>query len=491
MAPQRSGEPPQPPARSRSSPLWYLFGTAATAALPLVVLPFITSALAPEEYGAWVLAYAYGVAVSGLFSAGLPIIYERSYFEAQQAGETAELLWATTFFVAAMLGLALAATWFWRAPIAAALMQDTPHPALLFWTTSAVCASSVKTYFLVYFRNAAESRWHALFSVQEAILGAAASVILVAGLKVGPLGLAWGPLIASLLVLSQLAGYFVRRVPPRARWRPLGRSLALAWPLTPRLLFGIFGQVFDKWLVGVVAATGGVAAYAIGQRLAYLVFTVSTALENVFQPRTYQLMFDSPHAGAAIGRMLTPFAYATVGVALGVGIGAQEAMALLAPDSYAGAVPVATVLSIHFALLFFGKQPQLLYARKTWIVSAISSVSMLVNAAAMYLLATRYGAVGAAAGTLLSGAAMTFVAVSVSQRYYRIEYERPALLLMYSYLIAAIAAVHLATPALPYAALLALKCALLAAYAGAGAARGYWHALLDHAASRTPADATP
>ena len=475
----------------QGSAIWYLVSTAAAAAMPLAVLPFITRALSPEEYGAWVLAYAYGSFVSATASVGLPVVYERSYFEEKKAGDRAALLWTTTAFVCAALGLATLATWVWRDPLAVALMQDHPHPALLFWTTCAVCAAGVKNYFLVYLRNTGEARRYALFSLQEAVLGALASVLLVAWWQVGPLGLALGPLAAAVLVLVQLAAHFMRRLPLAFAWRPLRDLLVLAFPLLPRVALGVFGQVFDKWLVGLVAATGGVAAYSIGQRLAYVVFIFSTSLENVFQPRTYRVMFESPGAGATIGRMLTPFVYATVGVALAVGLAAEEALAVLAPASYGGALGVATVLSVYFALLFFGKQPQLLYAKKTGLVSALSSAQVLLGAAAMWFLATRYGAVGAAAGMALAGTLMTVAVVLVSQRYYLIVYESSKLALMYAFLAGALVLVHVMLHDLPYPVLLAVKIGLLALYAWGGAAFGYWRSLADYAWPKKMADARP
>jgi O-antigen/teichoic acid export membrane protein len=453
-------------------------------ALPLLVLPFVTRTLAPEEYGAWVLAYAFGTTASAFANVGFPMVYERSYFESSREGRSAALLWTTVAFVASTLTAALIGTWAWRETFAVAVMHDQPRPELLFWTTCAVGVASLKTYFLVYFRNAGEARRHALFTVQESLLGAACSVLLVAVLHTGPVGLAWGPLAASAIVLVQLCAHFARRLPLQFAWAPLGESMRLAFPLLPRVALSVFGQVFDKWLVGAVAATGGVAAYAIGQRLAYGVFTFSTALENVFQPRTYQLMFDSPAAGAAIGRMLTPYVYATVGVALAAGVFADEALLVLAPQSYAGASAVAGVLVAYFAILFFGKQPQLLYAKKTAIVSALSSASILINALAMWLLATRYGALGAAAGTAIAGALTTFAFVIVSQRYYRIEYERSKFLLMYSILLLALVLVHGVLHDVTYPAVLAVKVGILAAYAGLGAALGYWRALARGASSK-------
>jgi O-antigen/teichoic acid export membrane protein len=446
--------------------------------MPLLVLPFITRALSPEDYGAWVLAYAFGATASALANMGLPMIYERSYFESIKEGGSAALLWTTTAFVCGAVAAVLAITWLCRDAIAAAVMHDRPDTMLLFWTACAVCASSLKTYFLVYFRNEGEARRHALYTIQESVLGAAASVLLVMLLHSGAVGLAWGPLAAALVVLVQLCARFSQRLPLAFAWPPLRDSLRLALPLTPRVALGVFGQVFDKWLVGAVAATGGVAAYSIAQRLAYTVFTFSTALENVFQPKTYRLMFEGPANGSAVGRMLTPYAYATVGVALAVGLLADEALLILAPPSYAGASAITAILVMYFAIIFFGKQPQLLFAKKTGMVSLLSSAAIVLNALAMWVLAMRYGALGAAAGMALAGASTTLVFVLVSQRHYPIGYERGKLLLVHAFLVLSLLVVHVALRDAPLATLLLAKVVMLGAYVSIGAVFGYWQVLL-------------
>lgn len=480
--------PPGPPQDIAASPahggaIWYLTSTAVGLVIPLLTLPVITRVLQPEEYGAWVLASAYGMLISALSNFGMSVIYERSFFESKEVGESAALLWTTVAFVAALLAIALVATWFWRDTLSGWVMHSSDHTALLFWTACAVGVANLKTYFLMYLRNRGEARRFALFSIDEMLLGAVASVLLVAWWQVGPLGLAWGPLGASLVVLAVLTLHFLRRLPVRFSASRLTASLRLGFPLLPRVFLALFGQVFDKWLVGLVAAAGGVAAYAIGQRLAFVVFAVATSLENVFQPRTYRLMFDGGvAAGKEIGRLLTPFAYATVGVAVVVGLGAEEAIWVLAPQSYVGATAVTNVLVVHFAFTFFGKQPQLLYAKKIGLLSALSSLSVLLNAASMWLFATRYGAVGAAMGTVTAGILTTSLLVSVSQRHYRIEYERAKLLLIYAYFVCGLAATCLLQAAeLSYPLRLASKVAILAGYCWIGVASGWWTILLRHA----------
>ncbi|MBM3359078.1 MAG: lipopolysaccharide biosynthesis protein [Betaproteobacteria bacterium] len=465
-----------------SSAAWYLASTAVGSATPLLTLPIITRVLEPEEFGAWVLAYAYGVFISALSNFGMVLVYERSFFATRDAAESAALLWTTLVFVAGLLTSALVCTWIWRETLSAWMMQTTSYSSLLFWTSCAVGVSNLKIYFLTYFRNRGEARNYAIFSIDEVVLGAIGSVLLVAWFRVGPEGLAWGPLAASTIVLSFLVAHIVRRLPVRLGAAQLKASLWLGLPLLPRVFLAVFGQVFDKWLVGLVASTGGVAGYAIGQRLAYVAFTISTTLENVFQPRTYRLMFDGGESGGKdIGTMLTPFAYATVGAALAVGLAAEEVIAFLAPESYAGAVAVTTVLVLHFAILFFGKQPQLLYAKKTGVLSALSSLGVLFNAAAMWFFAMRYGAVGAAIGTAVSGFLMTSLSVRVSQRYYRIEYERKMLMLLYAYLVLALAVTYLLQAAAEYPVRFSAKFVFLAAYLWIGHVFRWWAPLIRYA----------
>jgi O-antigen/teichoic acid export membrane protein len=322
-------------------------------------------------------------------------------------------------------------------------------------------------YFLLYLRNRREARSYAFFSVDESILAATLTVIFVVWLGTGPVGLAWGPLVASSVVLLALLWRFSRRVPPRFRTAPLRASLRLSLPLLPRILVGVVGTQFDKWIVGVFGSTSGAAIYAIGQRLANTVFLFCTALENAFQPRTYRLMFErGAEGGAEVGRLLTPYAAATVAFAIGVTVFADEAVALLTPAGYAGAAIIANILVVHFALMFFGKQPQLTFAKRTDLISWISLLSVGLTSVMTAALAHTFGAVGAASGMLISGAIATAVFLLAGQRHYRIGYETGKLCALYGGLaLTSALMIFLREAALPAFTVYAIKGVVLAAAA--------------------------
>jgi O-antigen/teichoic acid export membrane protein len=419
------------------STLWYFVPTVIGAVLPLLTLPVITAVLTPAEYGAWVLAVAFGSFLAGLGNFGLTVAYDRNYFEFTDPRLNAALLWGTTALVGVLLSILLGASWVGRHALAERVLQIPGQGTLIAWTATAVGVGTIKQYFLLFFRNRHEARRYALFSIDESVLSAVFTIVLVHSCRVGPVGLAWGPLFASTVVLLALLRSVSRHVPFVFSREPLIASLRMSYPLMPRLIFGVLGAQFDKWVVGVLGGAGSVGVYAIGQKLAHVVFLVSTALENKFQPRTYQLLFEGGEdAGTRIGALLTPFAYVTAGCGLVLSLFAKEAVAILTTAEYASAAAICYILMLHYALMFFGKQPQLLYAKKTGLLSVFSISSMLVSALFMAFGAMTWGPIGAAGGLLLGGILGTWVFIRISQQFFRIEFETVRLAQFYGLLAA-------------------------------------------------------
>jgi O-antigen/teichoic acid export membrane protein len=453
---------------------WYLVPSVVASVLPFLSLPVYTRVLSQDGYGAWVLASTYGVLLTSIVNLGLTLSYERNFFEYRDAPRAAALLYGTVAFVAMLLGLGLALTWVLRATLAQLITQSDANGALLFWTAAAAGVSSLKAYFVTYFRNTQNARAYAVATIGESVLGVACSVFLVAVWRVGPVGLAWGALAAALAVVLGLAVHFLLRLPLAFEVEPLGASLRMALPLTPRLLVSAVGSQFDKYIVGAVGSAGGAAVYAVGQKVAYLVFTLMTALDNVFRPRTYELMFARGEAGGRdVGVMLTPFAYLSALGALGVGLAAEEAVAIAAPRAFIGAVPVVGVLVVYYALMFFGKQPQLAFAKRTGLIALLSVASVAVSVPVTLVLARAAGAVGAALGTLLSGAASVAAFTVVGQRFYRIRFERQRLAVIFGVLALMVAtALALRSLGVPYPVRLTAKVVMILMFLGIGARYG-------------------
>ena len=404
--------------------LIYLLPTVVSAAMPIVTLPVFTRILTRQEWGAWALAGAYGAFASSIANFGLVVSYERNFFQYSSKRERSALLYSNIAFVVVALLVFAVLTWFFRNEISQGITGSATNGILLFWVFCATGLTSIKTYFLTYYKNTHDAEAHSKFTIAESVLNVLFSLFFVAYLRVGVVGLAAGQLMGGALVLSVLSARFLRQLPFSFRGSLLVESLRLSYPLAPRLILNVVGTQFDKYIVGQLTSLGGVGVYAVGQKMAFMVYHLMTALQNVFAPLVYERMFARAEGGdETVGEILTPFAYVSIGGALLVGLFSQEAVALLTSASYHGAAAIVGVLAMYYGLMFFGKQPQLMFAKKTYLISLLSFVGIGITVGFVTAGTRLWGPVGAAWGTLAAGLVDAVLYTVVGQRYYAVRWQ--------------------------------------------------------------------
>lgn len=417
--------------------LIYLLPPVLSAIIPILTVPLFTRALSPKDFGAYALAQVYGLFVMGLINMGLTTAYERNFFEYRgNKKKQSELIYGVLICIFILFCAAMVCTWLLRNRLAALIVGSDQHALLLFWSTLAISVMSFKQYFLLYFRNTEDASAYARYSIDEMILNTAFSLMLVLVYKVGVLGLVVGQFIGSIIVLIVLIFKFFKKLTPSFSWLPIRDTLLLALPLTPISLTKVVGTQADKYLLGQLGSLGGVGLYSIGQRFGYLVFIWMTALQNVFSPQVYHRMFSlSAEEGArSIGSYITPYIYLSVGGALGMSLFAEEAILILTPSEYHGASNAATVLALYYATLFFGKIPQLTYARKTYISSFLSIVSTIITFLCCVIGIKIMGVMGSAWGLLIAGVLTNAIIFYIGQRHYFIQWEVKRILGIFGYL---------------------------------------------------------
>lgn len=448
----------------------YLLPIVIGNLVPLVTFPVFTRLLSKEDFGAFALANVYAVVVGSIAAVGLPVAYDRNYFECREAGQPAKLLYSVVGFAALSYLVFGLLTWLFRAPIADLVIGAAGYDQLVVWSFWSTAIVGVKLYYLAYLKNSEQAGAYSAYTIGERLLSAVLTLALVAGMGMGVLGLVVGQLLASLAVLALLAARFFRQFTPAFDVRLLRDALRLGYPLLPRIAIGAIGNNLDKYLIGQLSSLGGVGIYSIGQRVATIAFTYMTALQNVFGPQVYTRMFsDDPEAGRSIGRYLTPFAYVATVLSFLIAVFSEEILTVLAPASFHAAVPIVTILALYYGIQFFGKLPQMAFARKTHLISILAAVttglSAVLGAAGIWWL----GTIGAAWGALAAGTIAIALTVVLGQRCYRIEFESRKMAAIFGLLAAgAFMTVALRGLDAPYVLRLGAKLAVAAAFVWLG-----------------------
>lgn len=402
----------------------YLLPIITGSLVFIVTLPILTRILTKEDYGAWALAQIYAITMSGLANFGLAASYERNFFEYRDQKKTSELLYSILLFVIIVFGSCLLLTHLFKSHLSKWIIGSSDHANLLFWTFCSAGIIRLKTYYLTYFKNTENAKSLVRYTIYESILGVVLTLYMVAYLRVGVLGLAWGQAIAGLAIFSLLAFKFLKILPVSFNWIALKDSLKLGYPLTPKILLGTIGNQFDKYLIGLLASTSGVGIYSIGQKVANLVFTYMTAIQNVFSPQVYKRMFDlGKKGGEAVGKYLTPFIYVSISVGMIISLFSEEVISILTPKPYHGAINIVTVFCLVYGVYFFEKQPQLIFAKKTYMITLLNMIGIILAVAFNIPFIKKWGAIGAAWGMLSATLIYILIAFNIYQHYYRIKWE--------------------------------------------------------------------
>jgi len=404
----------------------YLVPTVIGNLLPLITLPIFTRILTKEDYGIFALASIYAVFMSGLANFGLILGYERNFFQYNDKRKSAELLYSTLTFVGVFFLIYGILTYLFKERLSKWLISSVDYANILFWAYCATAVASFKNYYLTYFKNTENAKAFVWYTIDETVLGVIFSLFMVAYLRMGVIGLVWGQLLASLIILFILVVRFFSHLPVAFNWGILNATLKISYPLTPRIFLGVFNTQFDKYVIRLLNSMGGVGIYSIAQRVASFVFSYMTAIQNVFNPQVYKRMFDMKEKGGdVIGKYLMPFLYISIAIALLVSLFSEEVISLLTPVSYHDAIPIITILSMYYGFLFFGKINgiQLIFMKKTHITSILTIVSMGFNIGLTILLVMKFGVIGAAWALLLAGLISGSISFAVAQHYYKIAWE--------------------------------------------------------------------
>lgn len=401
--------------------------------LPILTLPLFTRILTVEDYGIFALSQVYAIFVNGISNFGLTIGYERNFFESEDKYKRAGLLFATLLFVIFTFSFFWIFTYIFKGTLAEWIIGDKKYGYILFWSYGATGIAALKTYFLTYFKNLENAKAFVWYTIDESLIGVILSLFMITYLRMGIYGLILGPLIASSIIFVILSFRFVKMLSFVIDTQALRSSLKLSLPLTPRIFFGVVGNQFDKYMIGLLGTLGGVGIYNLGQKFANILFTFMTALQNVFAPQVYKWMFESgeEEGGLSVGKYLTPYFYISIAGGLLISLFSEEVIIILTPKPYHGAIDIVCILSLLFSTYFFGKQPQLIYAKKTGIISILTIVGIVLNVLINIPFIYKWGVTGAAWGTLCAGIISGGFSFFISQKYYEIKWEYRKLIFIF------------------------------------------------------------
>nr|WP_249811251.1 oligosaccharide flippase family protein [Bradyrhizobium sp. 149] len=385
------------------SSLVYLLANGLSAGAPLVLLPILTRALSPEEYGQIamfsVAAQIFGI-TTGLSTHGAVAM---RYFD-RDAIDFPRFVGSCLIVLLISTVVTLLVAWTtldWLK-----LYLTLPGSWLLIAVAFSASTFIVQVQLSIWQSSKKPLSFAALRSFQGAT-DLATSFILALSLGLGwqgrVSGMALASFVAACLALHTMRRSGLIRLPHDAVY--MGDALRFGLPLVPHAAGAMLIMISDRFLVANVLGVASTGIYLVAAQLGMILYLANDALNRAYSP--YLIESLKLHDQAR-DRQIVRFTYAyfagVLAAAIAFGLSAPFILAALAGPKFqaAGSIFVFIAIGQAFSGMYLVVATYIFYAGRTTYLAMVTITAGIADISITYYLLKHRGLIGAAEAFMIT-----------------------------------------------------------------------------------------
>ncbi len=405
----------------RDSAIYGLAGILVRS-VSLLLVPVYTRILSPTDYGIVDLVTVFsafvGVTVALEIAQALARFLPDSDTQEERSAYASAALWFTLAGYAAFTVVAIA----FASPLAELLFDSADRRDVVLVALPLVVGSGVFYLLQSQLRFELRPTQYAISGIVFSGIGIAASVLLVAVLRIGVAGVFLGQAIGAVAGIG-VAGAWARR---SYRWAVdfgrLREMVRFSLPLVPSSVGVMVALYVDRIAIKGLLNLHEVGVFGIGYRVASVVVLLMIGFQGALTPLIYSHYRD-PETPGELARIFSFFVTVAIGVCLLLAVFAGEIVRVAtAPAYWDGAVVVPLLAPALLLSSLYVFTPGLAIAKRTGVIAAISLLGAGLNTGLNLTLVPLLGIRGAAASTLIGASTVFVFSMVASQRHYPVPH---------------------------------------------------------------------
>jgi O-antigen/teichoic acid export membrane protein len=401
----------------------YGIGGLVSRILAVLLLPLYTRFLTRADYGRVETITAATAVLVIVLRLGVSSAFFRFYFDYKDARDRLRVVRTSFWFTMTMAtaGLVLGLVF---APQISDLLHLGGHPDLVRAGAVALWAQMNYEQLTALFRVEERSVAYALASLANVLITIGMTVLLVAILHKGSLGLIVGNFIGTLVVWAVLLAYRHEQLGLELDRPLLRRMQVFGLPLVPSALALWAINFIDRLFVAAYKGQGEVGVYSVAIRVSAAVTFLMIAFRTAWPAFAYSIE-DDREARRTYAYVLTYLLLVASWLALALGALAPWLVQLLTTPRFQRAEEAVALLAFAgvayagYTVLAIGSGR----ARKTQLNWVVTGVGAGVNVGLNFWLVPAYGMVGAAVSTLIAYVTLFGGMLMYAQSVYAVPYQ--------------------------------------------------------------------
>jgi len=391
----------------------------------LLLLPFFTRVLSPEDYGVVAMISLISIAMSGVFTLGTGNSMGVVYFREQDILKRPTIIWSNILLMLGNGSIWLVIIFFFAPSMSVFVFQSEQYAELIRLAVLGSILGTIAEPFLAYLRMEEKAWRFVAITLTSATLTIALSSWFVLVEEMGPKGLI-------------MAGAIVQAIMLFIDWMMVGRRLpfhidaSLFYPLI-RIgfpsIFGLFAFLIidfsDRQLIERMLSLDALGVYSVGYSLGMIITIAVGAFSNAWPPFFVSYINKPDEAKIVFGRVLT---YYTLGfgavTVLFFFIAKPAVLIMTAPLFHEGHLIVGLVAASYVLKgCYLIVIPGICFAEKLYKQSLIEWAAAAINIGLNIWLIPILGILGAALATFISYLSLPIFGWIIARRHLSVEYE--------------------------------------------------------------------
>lgn len=375
----------------------YTLTNALAAGIPFLLLPVLTRALTPEQYGQVAM---FGVVVTALGAlTGLNVhgsvgvrYFDRESLDYPRYVGACVLILACSTAVVALLA--------WSASSWLQELTKLPTP----WLLAAVLVSGaqilVQTQLSIW--QAVGQPWrYGAVRVAQSATDAALSLVLVLMFAFGWQGRVSGMAVAIgfaavvALVLMRRGGWM--RFPVRRE--DVVSALHFGVPLIPHVIGGMLIAMIDRVMISNVLDVASTGIYMVALQIGMVLGLAADSFNRAYAPWLFETLTQrDARKEASIVRFTYGYFVVVIAIAVLLGVTAPVVLGFLVGEQFRSAAPIVIYITLGYAFsgMYYMVTNYVFLARHTARLALVTITCGSLNVGLSYYLLNRNGVIGAA-----------------------------------------------------------------------------------------------
>ena len=405
--------------------LIYGIGGMLQRFMGLMLLPFFTRALTPQDYGLVALVSLVGVAMSGLFTLGTGNSMAVLYYRELDIAKRPTIIWSNVLLLA-VNGVFWYSLVFVSAPMLSALMfQSDRYADLIRLALLGSVFSTIADPLLAYLRMEEKAKRYVVITLVSSLVSIGLSIWLVLVQGIGVKGVVLAGTLAQGIMLGVNWLAIGRQLPfhiDAALFRPLVR---IGFPS----IFGLFAFLLidyaDRQMIERLDSLDALGVYSVGYSFGMVMSIAMGAFATAWPPFFMSYLNKRDDARIVFSRVMTYYLLCFGTLVVLFFIAAKPIVLLMTSPAFSEAHLVVGLVAAGFMLKgsYLIVLPGIYFAEKLQKQTTVEWIAAVVNIALNLWLIPRLGIVGAALATFVSYLILLLLAWLLARRYLAVDYE--------------------------------------------------------------------